>query len=49
MIHCNVVMKVTIEKKSIFSFYSHNMKKKSVRAISVTVDLMFRLKVSVIS
>ena len=28
MLHCNVVMKVTNEKKCIFSFYSHNMNKK---------------------
>ena len=45
MSHCNVVMKVTNEKKSILSFYSHNMNQKiSVRAISIAVNLMFRLK-----
>ena len=43
-------MKVTNEKKDIFSFYSHNMNKKfQWRAISITVDLMFRLNVLMIN
>ena len=41
----NFTLKVT-NKKGIFSFYSHDMrKKKSVRAISITVVLMLLLKV----
>ena len=49
MLHYDVVMKITNEKKGIFSFYSHNMKKNSVTAISITEDLMFRLKVLTIN
>ena len=46
MLQCNVVIKVTHEKKGIFSFYSHYMNKKnSMKPISTTIDLMFRLKV----
>ena len=41
-------MKVTNKKKGIFSFYSHNMKK-TMRAISITVVLMFRLKVLIVN
>ena len=37
-------MRVINEKKGIFSFYSPNMKKKSVAAISITVDLNFSIK-----
>ena len=50
MLHYNAVMKITNEKKGIFSFYSHNMNKKiSMRAVSITEDLMFRLKVLTIN
>ena len=43
-------MKVTSEKKGIFSFYSHNMNKKnSMRIISITIDLIFQLKVLIIN
>ena len=43
-------MKATNEKKGIFSFYSHNVDKKiSVVAISIIVDLMFRLIVQIIN
>ena len=45
MLHCNAVMKLTNEKKGIFSFYSHNMNKNFNEIISITVDLMFQLKV----
>ena len=46
MLHSYAVMKVTNEKKDISSFYFHKMNKKiSMRAISVTVGLTFRLKV----
>ena len=42
MLHCNVVvMKVSNEKNGIFSCHSHDMNKES---ISITMDLMFRLK-----
>ena len=44
ILHCNVVMKVTNEKKGIFSFYSHDRNKNFNESISVTVDLMFQLK-----
>ena len=45
-----VIMKVTNEKKGIFSFYSHNMNKIfQWVAISITVDLMFPLKMLIIS
>ena len=40
---------ITNEKKGIFSFYSCNVNKISVRAFSITVDLMFRLKVLMIN
>ena len=50
MLHCNTVMKVTNEKKGIFSFYLHNMNKKnSIRVIPTTIDLMFQLKVLIIN
>ena len=50
MLHCNAVMKVTNEVKGIFSFYSHNVKKNfSESHQSMTVDLMFRLKVLIIN
>ena len=50
MLQRNVVMKVTNEKKDILSFYSHNMNKKnSMRVISITGDLMFRVKVLIIN
>ena len=43
-------MKVTNEKNGIFTFYSHNKNKtKSLRAISITVALMFRLKVLIVN
>ena len=46
MLHCNVAMKVF---KGIFSFYSHNVKKILMRAISITVDLISLLKVLTIN
>ena len=50
MLDCNVVMKVINEKKGIFSFYSDTDEQKiSMRTISVTVDLMFLLKVLMIN
>ena len=50
MLHYNAVMKITNEKKGIFSFYSLNMNKTiSMRAVSITEDLMFRLKVLTIN
>ena len=44
MLHRDVVMKVTNEKKGIVSFYSNNMseQKISMKAISITMDLMLR-------
>ena len=45
MLHCNAVMKVTNDEKGIFPFYSHDINKKSLlRAISITVDLLFPSK-----
>ena len=38
-------MKVTNKKKAIFSFHSHGVKKNSVKAISITLDIMFLLSV----
>ena len=49
MLQCNVVMKVTNEKKRVFSFSLHNMKKILMRAISIRIDLMFQLKVLIIN
>ena len=46
----NVVMKVTNEKKIIFSFNKHNINKKNLlKANSIAVDLMFRLKFLIIN
>ena len=44
-------MKGTSKKKGIFSFYSHNMNKTNrlMRAISITVVFMLRLKVLIIN
>ena len=50
VLHCNAAMKVTNQKKGIFSFYTHNMNKTiSLRAISIRVDFIFRLKVLIIN
>ena len=42
-------MKVTNKKKGVFTFYSHYMKKNVNEIISITVELMFRLKVQMIN
>ena len=45
-----MVMKVTNERKGIFSCYSHNMNEiNSMRAIFITVNLMFLLKVFIVN
>ena len=47
ILHCNVIMKVINDKKSIFSQFIHIIKNK--RAIFITVDSMFLLKVLTIN
>ena len=41
-------MKFTNERDVIFPFYAHNIAKNFKKAIFITVELMFRLTVSII-
>ena len=50
MLHCDLIMKITNEKRGIFAHFIHTLRKQnSVRAISITMDSMFPLKVLIIN